>query len=254
MKFFGDYHLHTRVSDGRVDINAHAAAAKRKGLSEIAISDHSFSTLFFHATKKKLLRQRKEIDLLERCGVKVYNGIEGNLIGDKLDVPDEVIRELDVLTAGFHRFITPTKMRGESRFLLKNGFGSERAKKALIDENTRNYISVMENYPIDIIAHLGHRAPVDFKAVCECAKKHGVYLELNAKHLDALEEGIDEAIASGVNFIVGTDAHSTKNTGEFGEVEKFIIRYGIPLNRVYGVDGNLPTFKDKKEWTYGRDV
>lgn len=247
MKFFGDYHLHTRVSDGRVDINAHVAAAKRKGLSEIAISDHSFSSLFYHATEKKLGKQREEIAALNRYGVKIYQGIEGNLIGNKLDVPNSVIRELDVLTVGFHRFITPAKMQGESRFLLKNGFGSERAKKALIDENTRNYISVIENYPIDIIAHLGHRAPVDFKAVCECAGKHGVYIELNAKHLDALENGIDDAIASGVNFIVGSDAHGAKNTGEFAAVERFIIRHNIPLDRVFGADGNVPTFKDKKE-------
>ena len=254
MKFIGDYHLHTRVSDGRTDIKGHVAAAKAKGLSEIAISDHSFCSLIYHVTEKKLQRQRDEIAALDGCGVKIFQGIEGNILGDELDMSDDIIRGLDVLTAGFHRFITPTEMRGERSFYLTNGFGSKSAKQKLIDGNTQNYISVIENYPIDIIAHLGHRAPVDIKSVCECAKRHGVYIELNAKHLDALEEGIDDAIASGVSFIVGTDSHSAKNTGEFAAVEKFILEHKIPLERVFGVDGNMPTFKDKKEWSYGRDV
>ena len=254
MKFVGDYHLHTRVSDGHTDIADHVAVAKARGLSQIVISDHSFSTLIYHATEKKLQKQRDEISALEGCGIKIYQGIEGNLIGNEIDVPHGVIRTLDVLTVGFHRFITPTKMNGEHSFLLVNGFSGERAKSKLKDKNTEAYLSVIKKYPIDIIAHLGHRAPVDIAKVCECAKEHGVYIELNEKHLDTLEDGIDGAIESGVNFIVGTDSHKAKKTGDFTAVEQFIIKHKIPMHRVYGVDGNMPTFKDKKEWSYERDV
>lgn len=254
MEFFGDYHLHTRVSDGRTDIKGHAAAAMARGLSQIAVSDHSFATLLCHATEKKLLRQWEEISALNGCGIKIYRGIESNLIGSRLDVPDSVIRGLDVLTVGFHRFILPSEMQGERGFILKNGFCGERTRKNLIDVNTENYLTAMKSYPIDIIAHLGHRAPVDVGRVCECARLHGVYIELNAKHLDALGDGIDDAIASGVSFIVGTDAHSAKSTGDFSAVGQFILKHKIPLERVCGINGNLPTFKDKREWTYGRDV
>ncbi len=254
MKFCGDYHLHTGVSDGRSDISAHVEAARRRGLSQIAVSDHSFSTFMYHATKKKLEKQKAEIEKLSDCGIKIFQGLEANIIGGALDAPHSVIRNIDVLTIGFHRFITPSKMNGESKFLLVNGFGGARAKEKLICKNTEAYISVLENYPVDIIAHLGHRAPVDTVKVCECAARHNVYLELNAKHLDALENTIDEALSTDVNFIVGTDSHSAKTTGDFSAVEKFIVRRGIPACRVFGIDGNMPVFKDKGEWKYGSNV
>ena len=198
MKFIGDYHLHTRVSDGRSDISDYVKAAKEKGLDEIVISDHSFSTLFFHATEKKLKAQRTAI-------------------------------------ASF-------------------GFGSTRAKQKLKEKNTEAYISVLKSYPVDIVAHLGHRAPVDFKRVCECAEENGAYIELNAKHLDTLKDGIQDAVASGVSFIVGTDAHRADRTGEFKAVEEFIKEQNIPLDRVFGMENRKPVFKNKEGWTYGRNV
>lgn len=254
MKFIGDYHLHTRVSDGRSDISDYVKAAKEKGLDEIAISDHSFSTLFFHATEKKLKAQRKAIASFADSGIKVYQGIEGNIIGGVLDVPETEIRKLDVLTVGFHRFITPFEMRGESRFLIINGFGGTRAKQKLKEKNTEAYISVLKSYPVDIVAHLGHRAPVDFKRVCECAEENGAYIELNAKHLEALKDGIQDAVASGVSFIVGTDAHRADRTGEFKAVEEFIKEQNIPSDRVFGMENRKPVFKNKEGWTYGRNV
>lgn len=257
MKFTGDYHLHTRASDGRTSLLRAVRFAKKSGLSEIAISDHSFATLFFHMTDKKLAAQSDRIAELkdkDKCDIKILQGIEANLIGDKLDLPHSVIRKLDVLTVGFHRFIGPSKMMGESEFLMVNGFGSTKRKEKLAYVNTEAFISVMENYPIDVIAHLGHRTPVDFVKVCECAARHNVYVELNEKHIDVLENGIDAALNSGVKFIVGSDAHSVKKIGGFSKVEKFIDKHKIHLDRVYGIDGNSPTFKDKKEWQYGRDA
>jgi len=254
MKFVGDYHLHTYVSDGRATVTRHVRAAKERGLCQIAVTDHSFSTFLYHQSEEKFEKQRNEILSLDDSGVKVFQGIEANIIGGDLDVPHSVIRKCDVLTAGFHRFISPAKMNGKRRFILTNGFGSKRAKERMTVCNTEAYISVMENYPVDVIAHLGHRAPVDIAKVCECAYKHNVYIELNAKHVSALADGITSAIDSGVKFIVGTDAHSADKTGEFRAVRDFIDGYGVPLDRVYGLEGNLPVFKDKKEWTYGHDV
>ena len=69
-----------------------------------------------------------------------------------------------------------------------------------------------------------------------------------------MENTIDEALSTDVNFIVGTDSHSAKTTGDFSAVEKFIVRRGIPACRVFGLEGNMPVFKDKGEWKYGSDV
>lgn len=254
MKFFGDYHLHTFASDGRSSISDYARLAKQRGLKQIAVTDHSFASFMFHMTDGKFAKQEKIIADLGDLGVKIFHGVEANMIGANIDVPASVVRRCDILTVGFHRFITPCRMNGQSRFLLVNGFGSSAKKEKLILSNTEAYISIMENYPVDVLAHLGHRAPVDIARVCECAAKHKVYIELNEKHIGALAHGIEDVISSGASFIVGTDSHEKNKMGRFEDVRGFIKKYGIPTERVFGIDGNEPVFKDKREWKYGSDV
>lgn len=106
----------------------------------------------------------------------------------------------------------------------------------------------MDKFPVDVIAHLNHRALVDVKTVCEKAQERGVCVELNEKHLDALERYAKDMIDSGVNFVVGTDAHDTKKLGKTSKIEDFIAKYDVPRDRVFGIDGKKPTFKDKKDW------
>lgn len=56
MKVFGDYHMHTRASDGKGTVADKAARARELGLREIAIADHGCGSLFFHQTAEKPLR------------------------------------------------------------------------------------------------------------------------------------------------------------------------------------------------------
>ena len=51
-----------------------------------------------------------------------------------------------------------------------------------------------------------------------------------------------------MNFVVGTDAHDTRKTGKIEKIIDFIQRHGIEEKRVFGINGNAPKFKDKKEW------
>ena len=46
MKFFGDYHTHTKYSDGHNEVVDMVRAAEEQGLSELGISDHSFNMMF----------------------------------------------------------------------------------------------------------------------------------------------------------------------------------------------------------------
>jgi putative hydrolase len=40
MRFYGDYHTHSRYSDGRQSVRDIAAAASKKGIREVAVTDH----------------------------------------------------------------------------------------------------------------------------------------------------------------------------------------------------------------------
>ena len=252
MRVCCDYHLHTFASDGRCSVLSHAKKADEIGLEQIAITDHSFASTIFHMTSGKWQKQKAEMARLD-CKAKVLHGIEANLVNERgdIDVPSEVIRDADVLTVGFHRYIgfCGEKRGGYSRkWLVENGFCKKKTRQKLIDANTRAYIDAMDKFPIDVIAHLNHRALVDVRKVCDKATEKSVYIELNEKHLDALENCIDAMIQSGVNFIIGSDAHDTKKTGKFAKTEAFIKAHGVPLERVFGIDGRVATFKNKRDW------
>lgn len=250
MKVIGDYHMHTNASDGRGSVRDKAVRAAELGLKEIAIADHGCGSLFFRQTEEKFKRQQAQIAAVNaEGGVKVYSGIEASITGEdgSLDVSDAIVAACDVLTVGFHRFLQPRYICREPRFLLVNGWGSERARgdEELVACNTRAWLAVMERYPVDVLCHLGHRAAVDVGAVCRAAAEKGIYIELNEKHIDALERHIDEVSASGAIFILGSDAHSTGKVGAFGRVEEFMRRHNIPEDRVCGI-GRTAVFRTKK--------
>lgn len=258
MIFDGDFHLHTVASDGHSTVQELALAARERGMRVINVSDHSFSSLFCHLTEEKFAEQRRQIDVESAGdatgrGLKILQGIEANVIDEDgtLDVPEDIIRRADVLTAGFHRFVMLMSRPCSRKFLLVNGFMSERERRKLRDYNTGIFLRMLDRYPIDILAHIGHRCPVDLVRVCAACAEKGVYLELNEKHiLDTA--GLDDAMGAiydtGVKFIVGSDAHRADRLGAFDNVQTFIKRHGIAADRVYGADGNMPVFKDKTEW------
>lgn len=259
MRITGDYHLHTFVSDGRCTPFSHAKVAKTLGLEQIAITDHSFASFIFHTTRRKFERQQRQIDKInaEYGEHFVLHGIEGNIINERgeIDVPDDVIRRCEVLHLGFHRFLDFKHLFGAWTFLTINGYASRDEREKLVEVNTQAYIEAMKRYPIDCLAHLNHRALVDVKRVCDVAREKGVYIELNAKHLDTIEDCADIIANSGVNLLVGTDAHDTSKLGKAESVLDFVARHNIPLDRVFGIDGNMPTFKCKKDWNiYGKNV
>ncbi len=252
MKITGDYHLHTFVSDGRCSPFSHAKVAKELGLEQIAITDHSFASFIFHTTRRKFEKQQKQIDKINaECGERfVLHGIEGNLVNERgdIDIPDDVVRACEVLHLGFHRFLDFKHLFGAWNFVTINGYGSKEKREKLIEINTQAYVEAMRKYPIDCIAHPNHRALVDVKRVCEVARDKSVYIELNAKHLDAIEDCAEIIANSGVKLLVGTDAHDTSKLGKADCVLEFVSRHNIPLDRVFGIDGNMPTFKCKNDW------
>ena len=71
------------------------------------------------------------------------------------------------------------------------------------------------------------------------------YIELNEKHIDALEYSAEIALSSGAMFILGSDAHTTDKVGLFPRVEEFVKRHSVPEERICGA-GAKPVFSDKR--------
>ncbi|MEM7827941.1 MAG: DNA polymerase/3'-5' exonuclease PolX [Candidatus Aenigmatarchaeota archaeon] len=203
----GDLHVHSKWSDGAHDIEEIARYAEKKGYEYVAITDHTKSLGIARGMgSEEVLEQIKEIDRINRKSkVRILKGIEVDILGDGgLDLPDEVLKRLDIVIASIH-------------------YGFKAGKDVL----TKRILNAMSNPYVNIIAHptgrlIGEREAyeVDFDIIMNEARKRNVCLEINAYPLrmdlnDILSKKAKEL---GVKLCINTDAHtlSQMELMEFG--------------------------------------
>jgi DNA polymerase (family 10) len=209
----GDFHMHTEATDGRNTPVEMAAAARRLGYKYIAITDHSQAVRVaggldadeLKAHLKKIRKTNKETK-----GIEIMTGVEVDILKDgSLDLPDEVLKDCEVVIAAIH-----------------SGFNMPEARM------TARILKALENENVNILAHptgriIGEREPyeVDIEAVMKAAKKFGVALELNAfpDRLDLKDMHCRAAREAGAMICIGTDAHATAHLDN--------MRYGIGTAR-----------------------
>ena len=195
----GDLHVHTRATDGHNTLREMADAAKAAGMEYLAITEHSKRLTVAHGLDAdRLARQCEEIDGLnaELRGITLLKGIEVDILEDgSLDLPDAVLRRLDIVVGAVH-----------SKFDLSRARQTERILRA------------MEHPCFTILAHptgrlIDERAPydVDMARVIGAAARRGCFLELNAhpERLDLLDTHCQMAKQAGVLVSIASDAHST---------------------------------------------
>jgi DNA polymerase (family 10) len=197
----GDLHIHTTDSDGAGTLREMAVAAREKGYEYIAITDHTKHLTIAHGLDEKRIRkQLEEIDRLneELQGITLLKSAEVDILeGGSLDLPDRLLKELDLVVCGIH-------------YKLKL------SKKA----QTRRILKAMENPWFSIFAHptgrlIGLREPyeVDMEAVIKACLQRGCILELNAQpdRLDLNDIHCRMAKEAGVPIAISTDAHSVRD-------------------------------------------
>lgn len=236
--FVGDYHTHTRFSDGRGSVSDNAFAAKMRGLTEIAVTDHAFHVLGKKDKFRRLKRECADATLL--TGVKVIAGVEADIIslaGD-IDVKECDLKDIDYLTAGFHKFAPPKSASDFFKMYFVTFFnGLIPTSKKAKERNTAAVISAIERYPIKVLAHLGHSLKVDVGAVARACAKKGVLVEINAKHLRDLKGEWLALKESGAAFIVDSDAHRPTEVGDLEKAFQTAIDEGIPADRIVNYIG-----------------
>lgn len=200
-----DLHMHSTWSDGRADIRTMAEAARARGYSCIAMTDHSAYIGLTHGLDTDRLRaQRQEIAALNAayaaqgvpfrilCGVEVDMTPEGHLA-----LPDDVLAELDIVVASAHVQLRQSPEAATERLLR-----------------------AVRNPHVDIIGHpvgrmLGSRegAPIDIDALARAAAEHGVLLEVNSgpTRLDLEGPAVRRALELGATIVINSDAHHPDN-------------------------------------------
>lgn len=246
-----DYHTHTVYSHGKGEIIDNAIKAKEKGIKEIGISDHGFSHPAFGLTKRKIPKMKIECqDATKQTGVNVLLGIESNIIGTDgtVDLKECMYDEFDIFLAGIHKFVLyklDTLFPLFIRNYLSSTFNRKQIPQSLIDTNTKTFINVIKNNPVDIITHLNFCCFADAKEVAKVARDYGTYIELNSKKIHLSDEELYAVAQTGVNFIISSDAHSPNRVGEISLVENLLKRVSINREQIKNIDGRLPQFRFK---------
>lgn len=199
----GDFHVHSKFSDGEATVEEIAAEALRRGYEYIGITDHSESLkVAGGVSAEDLPRNIDEIRAISDKikGVRVLMGAEVEIRSDgSLDYPDSVLKDLDFVVGGVH-----------SGFKM-----SER-------EMTNRVLTAMSNDHLTILAHptgrvIGQREPydIDLDKIMEAAREKGVFLEINAlpERLDLNDLNCRKAKERGVGLCMGTDAHGLAQLG-----------------------------------------
>jgi len=227
----GDLQIHTKWSDGSNTILEMAKAAKRLGHEYLAITDHTGSLRIAGGlNEQEIMKQMKEIEKINKAveGLTILKGVEVNIKSDgKLDVRDEILRDLDIVVASIH-----------------SGFRQGREKL------TERMISAMENENVDIIAHPTGRLiqerkgyELEFEKVFETSARTSTFLEVNAypNRLDLNDTNTKRAIEAGCKLVISTDSHNADHlrfiqlgtaTARRGWARKDDIINTLPLNEL----------------------
>ena len=216
----GDLHSHSTFSDGSCHPEGLLDAAKARGYEYFGISDHTQSTWMgggmrirevaeYLAHLRDLAARRKDIRLLL--------GLEVDILRDgSLDMPDEILSQLDVVIASVHsEFHLPTM------------------------EQTRRIRKAMQHPLVHILAHpsgrlLGRRSPlpVPLAVLVEMASHTATWLEVNGnpERLDMSSGGLEMCRAHGVKVVVSSDAHHKESLAQ--------VEWGVQVSRWGGLEAH----------------
>lgn len=194
----GDLHCHTNEINKTVNLERIAHAAAELGYEYIAITDHTKHLhVPYSLDKKKLLQQIKLIDRLNQKLKKIVilKGSEVEILEDgSLDLPNEILKELDITVCSVH-----------SKFNLS-------AKK-----QTDRIIRAMDNPFFNILGHPTGRLinqreayQLNIETIMRAAKERGCILELNAQpeRLDIDDINCKMAKEMKVKIAISTGANS----------------------------------------------
>lgn len=249
MKFYADFHTHTlysRNKHGKGTIEENVQAALNRGLRELWITDHGSGHLFFGIDRKKYPEIRAEIDRLNekyKGRIHIAFGVEANVVkGDgTIDVLPEERAYLDHINVGFHYGLFPWDLRSFIDFMILNplarltGLGREKMRQ----KNTDVMIRVIQKYPIEMITHPGDKVRVDLKRLAEACVQVGTALEINSAHGHLSLEEIKEVMDTGVDFIVGSDAHEPARVGDFHKALERVKAAGLSADRIRNTEEYL---------------
>ena len=203
----GSLHNHSNWSDGADSLEEIAAQMDELGCAYWAITDHSRSSFVANGLDERRLREQlRAVAQVNRTlaqqgrTFRLLTGTEVDVLGDgRLDFPDDLLAELDVVVASIHQGFT----------------GSEA-------DMTKRLIRAAENPCVHMLAHPTGRLllereayAVNLTAVIDACAETGTWIELNGNpyRFDLDWRLWPYAKGKGVKCVVNCDAHRREQAG-----------------------------------------
>jgi DNA polymerase (family 10) len=209
----GDLQMHSTWSDGKATVEEMARACLERGYQYFALTDHSQAMAMVQGlTPERAREQWSEIEEVQELvpGIRILKSVEVDILKDgSLDMPDDVLEQLDVVVISVHSFM-------------------DQDRKTM----TERVLRAMQHPSADILAHptgrrINRREPfeLDVEAVLEAAADLSLAVELNANpnRLDFGDVHVHRAKELSVPVVISTDAHSPRGLAD--------MRFGVDQAR-----------------------
>ncbi len=203
----GSLHNHSTWSDGHQQPAEIARTMRELGLAYWGITDHSKASFQANGLDAGRLRQQlKEVRAInqsladEGAEFRLLTGTEVDVLKDgKLDFPDDLLAELDVVIASIHQSFSQSEA-----------------------ETTKRLVGAAANPQVHILGHLTGRLllerepyKVNQHAVIDACAQTGTWIELNASpsRFDMDWRLWPYAKSKGVKCVINCDAHRFEHAG-----------------------------------------
>lgn len=228
---FADYHTHTALSHGEGCVADLAEAARARGLTALAVSEHGPGNVFFGLNAEKRARLAAECRAADSPELRVMAGLECNLTGyGRTDAPKN--EKWDILLLGYHKGVLPRDAFALRAAMELIGLGRSAAY------NTAALTAALDTADFFAVSHPGLYIPLDIPELARRCAERNVYLEINASSMPMTADGLRRAADAGARFIISSDAHTPSRVGDVGRAVALAAEAGVlALVMNYAPDG-----------------
>ena len=168
--------------------------------------------------------------------IKVLVGAEAAVISrdGRLDLPREIIEELDILIAGLHPYYVPESLGDALHFTLPNLAArlSNRVWEKMRNTNTKALTEALHKYKVDFISHPDLMMPVNLDELALACAGRETALELNTGHHYNKENVVRAAARRGAKLVINSDAHFPETVGDTASGAALVERLRFPVEMV----------------------
>jgi histidinol phosphatase-like PHP family hydrolase len=193
----GDWHMHTRFTDGMSTVRECCAAARAQGLTLVAVTEHVRRELrydcgAFVAEVEAARREFPELVILHGCEAKVLNE------DGELDASDDVLARCDVVLGAFHAFPSGARWLTAALNMLANP-----------------QVDVWAHPTLYCRKHGVELGAADVERLVAACREEQVLVEMNGRYRLPSGAFLEAVAAAGVECVRGSDAHHASEVGRW---------------------------------------